>query len=90
MTEYRYKKCPVCGICYAVDEDVMAYKERAPASDKDRGWYCPNGHSLVFRESEADEQRRRAERQEQENARLRQSLDYQRSLRETAERSALK
>ena len=66
--EYDFKKCPVCGIHYGVDKDVMDFKRRAPKSDSDRGWVCPNGHSLVFRTSEADEQRQRADRAEQQIA----------------------
>lgn len=74
MTELERKKCPVCGIEYAVDADVMRYKRNAPSGDRDRHWYCPNGHNLVFTESEADKQRRRAEFAEQQNARLRDEL----------------
>lgn len=70
MVEYEYTTCPVCGIHYAVDKVVMKYKSNAPTTDKHRGWYCPNGHSLVFTTSEVDRQRQRAERAEQERARL--------------------
>lgn len=62
MTEYSYKQCPVCGIHYAVDKVVMDYKHGCSSTDKDRGWYCPNGHPLVFRESDADKYRHEAER----------------------------
>jgi len=68
--EYRFLKCPICGIHYAVDQTVMTYKERAGPNDKDKGWYCPNGHSLIFRESDYDALRRDRDRQKQENARL--------------------
>lgn len=80
MTNYDYKKCPICGIHYAVDADVMAYKACAPKSDRNRGWCCPNGHSLVYTISETDVQRRRAEKAEQE-------VEYQRQRANTAERS---
>lgn len=61
-TDYRYKTCPICGIHYAVDEIVMKYKQALPAAASDRVWYCPNGHSLVYTESEADKYRREADR----------------------------
>ena len=67
MTEYRYNQCPICGIHYAVDNVVMTFKQKCLSDSEDRGWYCPNGHYLVFMESDADKYRREAER-------LRQSL----------------
>lgn len=70
MTEYSYNTCPVCGIHYAIDKTVMDYKFGLPADDNQMVWYCPNGHNLIFRESDLDRQRRRAERAEQEQARL--------------------
>jgi hypothetical protein len=81
MTEYAYKVCPVCGIHYAVDKIVMDYKRSRSSNDKENGWSCPNGHGLVFKEYDADIQRRRAERAEQESAR-------QQELRLAAERQA--
>lgn len=74
MTNYSLKTCPICGVHYAVDELVDNYKRSAEKNDKDRGWYCPNGHYLVYTESECDKQRRRAERAEQERARLEDEL----------------
>lgn len=68
--EYDFKTCPVCGIHYALDHVVSQYKLHLPSSAKDRNWYCPNGHSLVYTDSEADKWRREAERAKQENARL--------------------
>lgn len=73
-TEYSEKKCPVCGVHYSLDKLFDDYRRKAEKNDKDRGWYCPNGHYLVYTESEADTQRRRAERAEQEKARLQDEL----------------
>lgn len=74
MTEYSYKTCPVCGINYAVDSTVMNYKKGLPSGHENQKWCCPNGHELIFSENEADRQRRRAERAEQEQARLEDEL----------------
>ena len=58
---YEYKTCPMCGIHYAVDKVVMAYRAKA-ASSENRHWYCPNGHRLVLREYEADKLQRERDR----------------------------
>lgn len=68
MTEYSFHVCPMCGINYAVDKRVMDWKRDAPADNTKRGWYCPNGDSLVFTESQADKYRREAERLRQKIA----------------------
>ncbi len=86
MTTYRYKICPICGIHYGVDEVVMAYKRALPSTDKDRGWHCPNGHSLVNAESEADKWRKKAERLQQDNARLGDEAAAERRRAEMAQR----
>lgn len=74
MTEYSYKTCPICGVQYAVDKTVMDYKHNLPRGHEHAEWFCPNGHNLIFAESEADRQRRRAERAEQDRARLEDEL----------------
>lgn len=55
--------CPVkgCGVTYGLDE---AYKDRLRA--KAAGFYCPNGHWLSWPESDADKQRKRAEKAEKD------------------------
>jgi hypothetical protein len=65
------KKCLVCGVQYCLDAEFDRYRERGAKDDDGSplGWYCPNGHSLVYRESEADRLRLRRERD-----RLRQRL----------------
>lgn len=60
MTEMT---CGECGIQFAVPEDWRAEKQRTG-----NGWYCPNGHPRVYRESDeekakkalAEERRRHA------------------------------
>jgi hypothetical protein len=65
MTEYTYMVCPICGIHYAVDAHVMNYKKSKESGHKETGWSCPNGHSLVFRNSDADRLRRERDRLKQ-------------------------
>lgn len=40
-------QCGECGIAFAVPETWRAEKKRNGS-----GWYCPNGHSRVYRESD--------------------------------------
>lgn len=42
-------QCSECGIIYAIPKDRLD-RER---NHKGKGWYCPNGHSQVFKETEA-------------------------------------
>lgn len=77
MSELERHTCPICGVEYAAPARFFEWRKNLPSSRKDRGWYCPNGHSLVHTNSEADRQRRRAERAEQ---RLAESADEIRSL----------
>lgn len=73
--------CGECGIEFAVPDSF--YKER-----RERGsalsWYCPNGHSRVFRESEADKLRRERDQLKQRQAMLE---DEARQARERAEKA---
>ena len=70
------KKCPVCGIRYAVDSDVMAYKRSKKSDHEDAGWYCPNGHHLVFTESTADRLQKQLDKERQRRERLQQNEAY--------------
>lgn len=65
---YEFKTCPICGINYAVDKEVMRYKAETKNPEKP-GWYCPNGHSLVFTVREADRLRQELDRAKQQIAR---------------------
>lgn len=62
-TELEIRICPTCGITYALPARVVADR-RAKAGS----WYCPNGHTLSFKESDADRARKEA-------AQLRKKLD---------------
>ena len=72
---FTHMMCGKCGIEFYVPSFWQREKK-----DTGDGWFCPNGHSRVYRESEADKQRRRAEWAEH-------NLAYHRSRAEAAERS---
>ena len=65
-----------CGLPFALPKTL--YKQ---CKDNGTAFYCPLGHHIVFRESTADEERRRAERAEQ---RLAQRDDEIRNLEKTS------
>lgn len=46
-------QCGECGIVFSVPESWRAEKQRTG-----NGWYCPNGHSRVYRESDTDKFKR--------------------------------
>jgi hypothetical protein len=72
MTEYCYKTCPVCGVQYALEKTYNDYRLKGGSGlgKQDLGWHCPNGHSLVFTETEADKLRRERDSLKQQQARL--------------------
>lgn len=57
--------CNACGIIFGMPGGYDSARR-----NDGKTFYCPNGHSLSYRESEVDRQRRRADRLAQENARL--------------------
>lgn len=46
-TDLEVKECPVCGVFYAIPEILSRRRQEDGAH-----WYCPNGHSLIYTESE--------------------------------------
>lgn len=79
MTSYSYLVCGQCGINFAVDEIVM-HNRRQGRTESNRTFYCPNGHPRCFGESSVDIARRRAEKAEQQLARLAEELEAERKL----------
>src|SRR3546814_878555 len=72
------ESCPNCGTAHAFSEGIYSEAQGQPGS-KGRSVYCPNGHGWHYSgESEADKQRRRAERAEQEQARLQDEVESER------------
>lgn len=73
--------CGECGIEFAVPDHF--YTDR---KNSGKGWHCPNGHSRVFRESDADKLRRERDQLKQQMARVEQEREEQRARAEQAER----
>ena len=77
------RKCPVCGVVYGLDPDFYKYREQGGKKDGSKAnWYCPNGHSLIIMDSEADQMRRERDRLQQRIAEK--DDDIKRLQRETA------
>lgn len=70
MTEWVAKTCPICGVNYCLERTFDQYREKGAKGDDGRplDWHCPNGHSLVYRDSEADRLRRERDRLQQQLA----------------------
>lgn len=51
-TELEVRVCPVCGITYAGPKRFFENRQ-----EKGGNWHCPNGHSLSFTKTEAQELR---------------------------------
>lgn len=68
QTKLWVTDCANCGIVFAIPEEL-----RDRRVNDGRSFYCPNGHSLGWNETEADRQRKRAERLERD---LKLSRDY--------------
>lgn len=56
--QYEFRCCPRCGIEYAAPMTFMEECRKDPAIF----FYCPNGHSRHFSESEADKLRKERDR----------------------------
>lgn len=79
---YSEHQCPTCGVHYGLDREFYA----AQQAGKGHGWYCPNGHKLVIRESDAEKYRREAERLKQQIAQKDDEIAWQREQRKVSER----
>ena len=62
-------ECGSCGIVYAVPEDWRAEKQRGGD-----GWYCPNGHRRVYKESDAARYKRLLDEATRTNTNLAQQV----------------
>jgi hypothetical protein len=69
--------CPTCSVLYAVPTQLIAEARRR--GNRERVWYCPNGHELGFNdppgESEAAKLKRRLRWAQDDAAYLRSRLD---------------
>jgi hypothetical protein len=62
--------CGECGVAFGMPDYFLRQKQRDATS-----FHCPNGHSRVFRESEADKLRKQLAAQEEETRRQRERAD---------------
>lgn len=69
MSQLTTKVCPICGIEYAAPEVFFKAKSDG-VQGASRGWYCPNGHNLVFTEREVDRLARERDNLKQQMARV--------------------
>jgi len=70
--------CPTCGVTYGIDEAIRQRKQRDGGN-----YYCTNGHSLHYTETEIDRERKRVERLERDikwNREMRQGAERQRDV----------
>ncbi len=75
---YTVIDCPNCGILFAVTEEL---EERRRKDGKD--FYCPNGHSMAYGNSDTEKLKKERDR----SANLVARLDQERARRDHAERS---
>jgi len=74
-TELITETCITCGVLFALPTELQAHRTQNKLS-----FYCPNGHSMAYTESEADRLKRLLKNAESTAA-------TERRWRETAERS---
>lgn len=78
-------QCPTCFIGYAIPNRM--HQANVDGTTKD-GWYCPNGHHLIIRESQVDKLRRERDRAKQDVAFWEDQWRETKDQKEAAERSA--
>jgi hypothetical protein len=83
VTTFAEEQCITCGVQFGV---VPIFQKTCKDLGPKKSFFCPNGHSMVYRESEPDKLRRERDRLKQEAARLQESIDYERRRAEQAER----
>lgn len=67
-TDLVDKHCPTCFVHYAAPQALFAYK-----NENSEGWYCPNGHRIIFSESKLTKAEAKAEELRRERDRLKQN-----------------
>lgn len=71
LVELENIRCGSCSVPHGVPKSILD----AARADRSKGWYCPNGHRLVFKTSEAD-------RLKNDLAAARRELDRERNHKE--------
>lgn len=77
------KHCPVCFIEYAIPPSMDERRKK-----DGQQWWCPNGHTLSYGDSEADKLRRERDLLAQRIAQRDDQIRSEREMRHTAERQA--
>ena len=83
MAEFERQDCITCFVQFMVPTGFTARRRQDKAA-----FYCPNGHSMSYTQSEADILRRERDRLKQREAQLNDEIRQQRELREAADRRA--
>ena len=84
-------KCPICCVTYGLEEEFHKYRIRGGKLNGEKAnWFCPNGHSLIFTETEADTMRRERDLLKQRIAQKDDEINRLDRLREDAEKSLAK
>jgi len=83
MAQFEEQDCVACFVRFGVPVGFTAARRRDSKS-----FFCPNGHSMSYREDEADKLRRERDRLKQQLAEKDDEIASQRSSREAAERQA--
>ena len=83
---FTVMQCPIqgCGVPYALEDGFRTVRQ-----ERGGRWYCPNGHELVFMETEVDRQRKRADAAERNLTAVRGDRDYQQRRAEHQARRAV-
>lgn len=82
---FEVQDCINCGVRFGVPFGFTQYRR-----DDKRAFYCPNGHSMSYRESDLDVMRRERDRLKQENARLAQEANENAEAARRAEAEAVR
>ena len=86
-TKFVTEECNTCCVSFAVTEEFQ--KKRLEVRGPNNPFYCPNGHKTWYiGKSDADVQRERAEKLQQQLLEADNRVKYQREQREVAERQA--
>jgi hypothetical protein len=81
--EFYISQCADCGVRFGIPVEF----EQRRRADK-RGFYCPNGHSLSWNESEADRLKAKLQAAEQAAAAARKEVERERGWRLQAREDA--
>jgi len=76
-------ECGECGMTFAVPEGW-----RRERQETGKGWYCPNGHARVYRESDVDALKKQLEREKRSREAWEAQADSYGRQRDGAQRSA--